>query len=364
MVSLSSENWKNLFKLIKALKKRGKVFIGISGGIDSAASVLILKNKGYSVTGVYLKTGSQGEDIKSLEALLQIEIIERDIQSEFQKQIVQPFVEDYIKGLTPSPCTECNPKIKWRYIQQTAMEHSAELWATGHYCNIEKVNGIYYISKGIDPKKDQSYYLWQLSQQTLQGAVFPLGRLTKEQVYQMMKEQGYRGLVERAQSMGICFLKKRSYKELLLEMRPELRNLNHGEIVDAKGDAIAKHCGYPFYTIAQKKGLNLPKGYCITEIDPQKNRITVGNKEILYSKQITLTNWQFNCIEEALHCNQLEAKVRGIGINPKGFCNIEVKGAKLQVTLDHPAWAVAKGQPVVFYIKNRLVGGGYVEEFV
>lgn len=343
---------------------KGKVFIGISGGIDSAASVLILKNRGYSVTGVYLKTCPQSEDIKSLERLLKVDIIEKDIQSEFQNQIVQPFIEDYINGLTPSPCTECNPKIKWKYIQQTAIEHSADLWATGHYCNIEKVNDIYYISKGLDSKKDQSYYLWQLNQETLQGAMFPLGNLTKEQVYQMMKEQGYIGLVEKAQSMGVCFLKKKNYKELLLEMRPELKNLNGGDIIDSKGNFISKHCGYPFYTIAQKKGLDIPKGYCITEIDSQRNLITIGDKHSLYSKEVTIINWQLNCIEEVLQCDKLEAKVRGIGINPKGFCKIEILDTKLKVTFDNPAWAVAKGQPIVFYIKNRLVGGGYVEAFI
>ncbi len=340
-----------------------RVFLGISGGIDSAASVLILKELGYEVVGVYLQIHTPLTDHEELQDRLGIKIIINNVSDIFNANIIDNFVNSYMMGLTPSPCVECNHSIKWKIIRQMALENGCNNWATGHYCNVSKHNGTYYIERGLDPIKDQSYYLWKLEQDILEGAIFPLGNYTKAQIYDMMREKGYQKIVNKPQSMSVCFLKDKGLKLFLEENLPTTNDLKGGDILDTDGNIIGKHDGYPFYTIAQKKGLGLNNGKCVIDIVPETNRLIVGNRNDLFTKEIIISNYYFGNLED-LSSNNIVANVRGIGENPKGFAQIKILDRnKAKISLEYPAWAVTKGQPVVFYCQNRVIGGGYAEEF-
>lgn len=336
-----------------------KVFIGISGGIDSAASVLLLKEQGYDVVGVYLQIVKPLEDKHFLEQQLGIKIIIDDVGKEFSTLIVDDFLRSYSVGQTPSPCVECNHKIKWRKLYEIAKRNGGGLIATGHYCQKQKVGDKFYVSRAVDNSKDQSYYLWGLEQDILSQAIFPLGNCTKQYIYEFMRSKGCDYFVNKPQSMSICFMNGKKLPQFLSE-RLSSNLLKIGDIIDSNGKIVGVHNGFPLYTIAQKKGLELPNGTCVTAIDANQNRLTVGSKEELYRKNITIRNWRFTDLSEVQNATNMTVTVRGIGRNPSGTAKVHIISDTLaEVELTSPAWAVASGQPVVFYIEERVVGGAY-----
>ncbi|MFI3315563.1 MAG: tRNA 2-thiouridine(34) synthase MnmA [Rikenellaceae bacterium] len=340
------------------------ISVGVSGGIDSAATVLILKNRGYDIKGVTFKTLSDTTHDSSsiLAEKLGIEIEEVDISTHFKEAIIDPFCNAYIEGLTPSPCVECNCSIKWEVIKNHALSHNATHWATGHYAQITKIDSLLYITKGVDELKDQSYYLWKLSQETLKGCVMPLGGSTKRDIIKMVSQSNIDYLTSKSESMGVCFLGKGGYKELLKNEYPDVSKLNGGLIVDRNSNILGHHEGYPFYTLAQRKGLPINKPLCVVEINRNENLIVVGERDELYSDSFFIRDYSFVAIDEAIYSRELTVKVRGIGDNPTGYCTIEIL-SKTQIfvrLLSDKAWALTAGQPVVFYIGDRVVGGGYI----
>lgn len=340
------------------------VSVGVSGGVDSAATVLMLKNRGFNVKGVHFSVFSEknSDYLERLSECLDIDIVDRDVSELFDRTIINPFVDGYLCGATPSPCVECNPTIKWRVVRGFGEQIGASYWATGHYARVVKHNGLFYVARGVDPLKDQSYYLWKLDQSTLKGAIMPLGDNLKVEVKKFMSHSGLDALSCQKESMGVCFLGRGGYKELLRGRVTDIDRLCDGEIIDRGGRVVGSHEGYPFYTIAQYKGLNLDKGLCVVEIDPKNNRLIVGDQNELYTDNFAVENYNFVSIDEAKYSANIEVKVRGIGRNPNGYCKIQIiDGSNLRVELlSDKAWAVAKGQPVVFYIDQRVVGGGYI----
>lgn len=341
-----------------------KVYVGVSGGVDSAAAVLILKNKGYDVTGVYIDMlgGEISSDVEALKQRLDIEIIIINAQKEFEERVVSPFIESYINGETPSPCSICNPLIKWDILIKTANRLSGEhaKVATGHYAQITERNSLLYITKAKDELKNQSYYLWKLSQEVLRRAVFPLGEYLKSELKEMMSKEGYDFVAKKKESMGVCFLQGKTYQEFLLNQLPELKNLAGGELRDSKNTVIGHHNGYPFYTLAQRRGLQIEKGKCVIKIDKQANKLFVGTPNDLRTKELVVKDYLIVDENEFFSSEKLSLCVRGIGENPKGYCKVTriENTQKLHIEiLDDYAWAVTSGQPVVFYIDNVVVGG-------
>lgn len=344
-----------------------RIYVGVSGGIDSAATLVVLKEQGFEVTGVYLfMRGAVVEEStrKQLDEISKktgVEILIHDVREKFQKCVVDPFIEGYLAGETPSPCTDCNPQIKWSSLLEVADRNGGGMVATGHYCRVVEQNGHYYLAKGCDPLKDQSYYMWQLPQSVLSRAVFPLGEMTKSEVREFMRQHDWEVMVEKRESMGICFLEGKKYAQWL----EKFITLPVGEVVNGKGDVIGSHRGYPFYTLAQKKGFTLfhgEHGLAVVEIDCARNRLVVGESQSLQSNVLYLKKWQFVSLDELFTEPCLEVKVRGVGENPSGYCKVTQEGELMKVTLcDDTAWAVTKGQPVVFYVNERLIGGGIVE---
>ncbi|MFI3321660.1 MAG: tRNA 2-thiouridine(34) synthase MnmA [Rikenellaceae bacterium] len=344
-----------------------KISVGVSGGVDSAATVLMLKELGYEVYGVRFAVNQTDYrnnllDNSNLSERLDIEINEVDITQTFEKKIITPFIDSYLSGRTPSPCVECNCSIKWDVIEQNGAKIGAQNWATGHYARVVEHNGLYYVAKGVDPVKDQSYYLWQLSQSTLKGAIMVLGDKRKEQIKEFMFKKGYRELSSKKESMGVCFLGRGGYKELLKSRVDNIERLEGGEIVDRDGRVVGRHDGYPFYTLAQRKGLGLVRPNCVVAVDSERNRLIVGDENELYCSTFRVKNYKFVCLDEVMDSKRLEVKVRGVGWNPEGYCKVDiVDGNSLIVNLlSSRAWAVSSGQPVVFYIDDRVVGGGYI----
>lgn len=339
-----------------------KVFLGVSGGVDSFASALLLKDRGYDVTGVHiLMDGVCREDIDSLSRNLGIEIIVQDASALFREKVIDNFIDTYVDGGVPSPCVECNRYVKWQTLKKVADAHGGGFLATGHYCRTERIGTLFFIRKGVDNLKDQSYYMWGLGQDILSRALFPLGELTKPEVKAFVSEHGYQTLTKRNESMGLCFMGGKKLRDYLIEQRIGLKALEGGEIVDKNGTVIGKHSGYPFYTLAHKKGLSLPAGKCVINVDKVNNRLLIGDHKDLFTNILHIKNMYITSQEMLLNCKQLTVKVRGVGSNPAGFATIRIFGTEAEITLSEPAWAVAEGQPVVLYDGDLVLGGGIIQ---
>lgn len=283
-----------------------------------------------------------------------IPLVVKDVSARFGA-ITEYFLSEYACGRTPAPCTLCNAAIKWPSLVAEADRMGIRAIATGHYFNTERYNGRTYAARADDRSKDQSYYLWGLPQSTLERIVTPMGHLFKSD---LMK-----GSAQRRESMGICFLKGTSCRQYISAHRPD--TLRQGNIVDTDGNIIGRHDGTAFYTIGQKRGLDIPAdGRCIVAIDARSNTITVGEESRLYYTTLEAGLCNIVDMEELLTSNDVEAVIRGIGRNPQGFARCTcLPNGRIRIDLDSPAWAPAAGQPVVFYRGNRVIGGGIVEKY-
>lgn len=344
-----------------------KILVALSGGVDSAATALILYERGYLVTAVTFDLTGDTQAIESTRRLaerLKIPLIVEDVRKAFRQEVVDYFTDGYLRGETPAPCSVCNPRIKWETLKKVADRERIPLIATGHYVRTTEQNGHRYVTEGVDPVKDQSYYLWDLDQEILKRAVTPLGDFTKAQVRELMDFWGYTDLTARRESMGVCFLDKEGYAGLLRREVPDIDRLDGGEVADESGRVIGTHCGYPFYTVGQKRGFTLfepEEERYILEIDPARNRLIVGEREKLWQTRLRVRDYRIVDPGEFFSTDKLKVKVRGLGINPEGFCTVREAGGTLIVDVPSKAYAPAKGQPVVFYIDNRVVGGGYLQ---
>ncbi len=343
------------------MKKR--IYIGVSGGMDSAAAVLLLKEEGYEVTGVSMQMYGASPDTERLSQLLDIEIIGVDVRKAFEQRVISPFIDSCMKGETPSPCVICNNTIKWLILNELAPSECGI--ATGHYCRILQTReGIYHIARGKDPVKDQSYYLWQLPQEILSRIVMPLGEWRKEDVRKWLIKKGFPEWSSQKESMGVCFLSGNKPGDFLLHRMPRLQTLQGGLLKDATGHPLGTHKGYIFYTIGQRRGLPLEKGECVIAIDAIRNEVTIGSPADLFVSEFWLRDWILS--EDFFNGNRdtITVQVRGVGRNPQGKIEIQKEDTLLHVRLtEDKAWALAQGQPAVFYSGECVVGGGIVEKF-
>ncbi|WP_320052733.1 tRNA 2-thiouridine(34) synthase MnmA [uncultured Acetobacteroides sp.] len=343
-----------------------KVAVGMSGGIDSTLTAIKLKESGFQVVGVTLwmvdgpKSAKAIEDAELQAKRIGIEHHVVDCSEAFTETIVRPFAEAYLKGETPSPCAWCNPQVKWRQLADFADSIGARYIASGHYVQTAEHNGHYYVLKGEDSKKDQSYYLWMLPESIIRRMVQPLGTILKEQAKQEIRDRHFDDLVPNHESMSVCFLEGMDYRHFIAQLMPErMAEVRPGEVLDEAGNAIGRHSGIPFYTIGQKRGLELTteREAYIQSMDSASNTITIGKKADLLRSEFRVREVHLIRKEEITPTTPLEVKVRGLGLNPEGYGYLTIEGDAGTVTLDNPAWAISPGQPVVFYIGDRLVGG-------
>ncbi len=331
------------------------VLLGFSGGIDSCTSALRLMAEGYHVVALTIDTmGDKAMLHKARTKAEEIgaEWLMYDAREEFKREIIDYFCQEYAMGHTPAPCTRCNPLIKWRTLLNEANRLGIKHIATGHYFNIEKRDERYYVTKGVDESKDQSYYLWGLSQEILSRAITPMGNAIKSDVKQAFKDK--------SESMGICFLNGLPYAEFL---RNRGIDMPDGDIVNRNGEVCGRHNGIARYTIGQRRGVGIPEGMRVIGIDATHNHIIVGENELLYHNQLHIAHCNIVDEEELLTAKDITVKIRGIGRNPQLPVSVEATHGGYIVKTQDPVWAPAIGQPLVFYRNNWVIGGGIVVDF-
>ena len=362
------------------MSKKGRVLVAMSGGIDSSLAAVMLHEEGYEVIGMTMKTWdytSSGSSKKetgccSLESINDARDIAvslgfphyiLDIREEFGDYVIDHFTSEYLNGRTPNPCVLCNTHIKWDALLRRADKLDCDFIATGHYANLNFENDRYYISKGVDEDKDQSYALWGVSQASLSRTKFPLGKLTKNYIREMAMERGFVELVKKSESYEICFVPDNDYRGFLKRRVNGLeQEVAGGDFVLEDGTVVGKHEGYPFYTIGQRKGLGIALGYpvFVTAIDKKNNRVVLGTKNKL-SKDGMMVN-QLNMQKYADLIGKSTETVTKVRYNDDGTpAVIEQIGPEMKVLFHEGVNAIAPGQAAVFYEGNDVIGGGWIQ---
>lgn len=345
---------------------KGKVVIGLSGGIDSSMAALLLKNQGYEVIGLHFsfEDDKYPQRVIDIAQRLDIPVVVQNISNDFSL-VKNHFASEYLKGRTPSPCTFCNKIIKWKKLNDFANANNCDFISSGHYINKNLYNGHYHLQKGADPVKDQSYFLWELESHIIERMLTPLGNLTKTQVKNFASENGFIDIAKNNESMGICFLQNLDYREFLkINLPEETIRIKSGLVKDETNKVIGKHNGYIYYTVGQKRDLflDLPREAYVSSIDPINNELTIGTKKSLNQSNILLK--EIHLINpQSLNTNsKVSVNIRGYGLNPQKPAIIKsISDDGIEIKLESPAWAVAPGQPVVFYDNDIVLGGGIAE---
>ncbi len=337
------------------------ILVAMSGGVDSSVAAYKLISDGCSVNGVYLRLASvkdESEDALSAACRLGIEFYVSDRREDFQKKIVSRFATEYSRGLTPNPCVFCNETMKFPALFDVAREKGIPLTATGHYAGIYRKNGVYYLRKSKNIAKDQSYMLYRLPQEMLRKLIFPIGDMDKDEVRTLAQQAGI-PVAHKADSQDICFVPDGDYRPVLsavLGAQPP-----KGDFVYEDGRVIGKHNGIWGYTVGQRKGLGLAWEHPLYVLskDTEKNIVTVGKSESLFSDTLTATEVVY-CSEEMQSTFRCEAKVRYS--HSGSLCTVEKTGENtVKVLFDTPQRAITPGQSVVFYDGDTVIGGGYIE---
>ena len=335
-----------------------KVLIGMSGGVDSAVAALLLKNEGYLVTGATMILTENEEsnnqnvnDAKTVCDKLGIEHIVLDLRKEFKKYVINNFIDSYKKGITPNPCIECNRYIKFDLLYEKAKELGIDTIATGHYAKIENNH----IIKSDSPK-DQTYFLYGINKELLKYIIFPLEKMIDKKDIRNIALENDLIVARKKDSQEICFVENDDYGKFLENNLDKLPD--SGDFVLKDGTFIGKHKGIMYYTIGQRKGLNISykKPLYIIEIDYTNNKIVLGDEKDLYKDSLIITN--INLLEDNLE--NLTCKIRYR--TPEVPCNIEILSTnEIKVKFDKPVKSITKGQSAVLYSNNILVGGGIIK---
>ncbi len=351
----------------------------MSGGLDSTVTAIMLHEQGYEVVGITMKTwdyatsgGSKKEtgccsldsinDARQVSVDLGFHHFIVDIREEFGDYVINNFVDEYLSGRTPNPCVLCNTHIKWEALLRRADQMDCEFIATGHYAQVQQFKDRYYISKGTDATKDQSYVLWGLSQDCLRRTCFPLGRLQKTEIRQMAKDMGLAELANKAESYEICFVPDNDYRSFLKRRVKGLeQRVDGGLFIDKHGKVLGKHKGYPFFTIGQRKGLGIALGqpYFVSEIRPETNEVVLGLEEDLLRNGMFVHNLniqKYNAIDAAM---RVSTKIRYKSPGALSTISPEADGI-LKVEFDTMVNAITPGQSAVFYEGDDVVGGGNI----
>lgn len=365
-----------------------RVFVGLSGGVDSSVAAALLLEQGYDVTGVYMKNWSKDlpgfpcpwkedyQDAKRVAVKLGIPFELWDFEAEYFEKVVQYMLDGFKAGITPNPDIMCNQEIKFKLFYELAMEKGADFIATGHYSKVlndETKSGFKsaltpilnsgMLVKAIDDNKDQTYFLYRVTEDALAHTLFPLGGMTKPQVREEAKK---RGLItaNKKESMGICFVGKVGIREFLEQYLEDfVQEQGPGDIVDQHGEVIGEHDGAIFYTIGQRHGLDVGGGlpYYVTGKDMQKNEVYVTNNiqdENLWSDTLTLaeTHW-INSLPVKEKIYQVRTRHRA-ALSDCEFFAISTNTA--EVKMDEELRALTPGQSAVFYDGDICIGGGII----
>ena len=367
-------------------EKNKRVVVAMSGGVDSSVAAAKLKDEGYEVIGItmHLWNYYEGDDCDTTGATkggcctlddvndarrvadkLGIPFYVLNMEEAFSREVVDYFVDSYLKGETPNPCVKCNQVLKFDVLLKKAKELEADYLATGHYGSIMKdSSGRLGLYKGRDLNKDQSYFLFTMSEEEMAHVLFPLADMTKEETREYARRLGLT-TAEKSESQEICFVEGGRYQEFI-EERLVANGVNAtdimkaGDIVTPSGEVLGKHMGLHSYTVGQRKGLSLNNGpWYVVALDMEKNNLVVGKDEDIFSSSLTAREFHWtNGIPSA--DLTLEAKIRYS--KKTAPCSFEVSDDKVIVSFETPQKAVTPGQAVVLYEGDRVVGGGWIEK--
>ncbi|MCQ2455077.1 MAG: tRNA 2-thiouridine(34) synthase MnmA [Clostridia bacterium] len=338
-----------------------KVALGMSGGVDSSAAALILKNSGYDVLGITLKLfGESDADAKTVCDKLKIEHRIIDLTELFKKTVISDFISQYQLGATPNPCIVCNEKIKFGAMLEYALSQKAEMTATGHYAVIEKNGDRFLLKKPADISKDQTYVLYGLSQYQLSHTLFPLGNLSKAQVRDIAEENGFVN-AKKKDSQDICFVEDGDYAKFIADMTGEVPE--KGYFTDINGNILGEHKGLINYTVGQRKGLGIALGKpaFVIEKNTDNKQVVLGDEDCLFKKNVLINNTNFIPFDNISGDIKCLAKLRYR--HKEEPCIIHpVSKTQVLIEFEKPQRAPAKGQSAVFYDGDYCLGGGIIEK--
>jgi tRNA-uridine 2-sulfurtransferase len=360
-------------------KGTGRVAVAMSGGVDSSVAAALLLEQGHEVFGITMRVWNpspvpvdpEGSSCKSdssdhvadarrVADQLGIQLFVVDFQEEFRRLVIEDFVGEYYHGRTPNPCVRCNRTVKFGLLMDKARELGAEYLATGHYARIEPGDdGFFHLLKGDDPRKDQSYFLFALTQEQLSRSLFPLGGLTKPGVRAIASRLGLR-LAEKGESQEICFIPDDDYVSFLEAEKGA--GLLTGDIVDSRGSVLGSHCGTYRYTVGQRRGLGIAwrEPLYVLGVDAQRRKVVVGPKEELYRDGLTAARMNWIMPAPATEFDA-SCKIR-YRHQPVACRVLPLPDNRVEVRFQEREKSVTPGQAVVFYDNDRVLGGGWIEE--
>ncbi len=337
------------------------IAVALSGGVDSACAALLLRDAGHGVTGLHMKLSDRDSDswdqVRAVGDSIGIAVKLVDLSESFQRHVVDYFVSEYNSGRTPSPCPRCNRQIKMTLLAERALELGVERLSTGHYARIVSKDDRFALFKGSDSSRDQSYFLFMLTQKILSNLIFPLGGLTKVEVRRIAELRGL-PVSSTEDSQELCFVPDNTYVNFLLEQGAEAKP---GLIVDEDGNVIGKHPGIIFFTVGQRRGLGVcgPEPLYVLAINHERHEIVVGKKNRTLVSGIVIDQLSFVSGKTPDWNDSFTIKVRST--SREATCKIRDTGSgSLTISFDSPQSGVAPGQAAVLYKENEVVGGGWI----
>lgn len=371
--------------------KRMKLAIAMSGGVDSSAAAAILKEQGHDLVGFTMQLWNQRRGISvdengdplpsrccSLDDVYDARRVAEELgfpfyvlnlEREFERDVVQPFVASYLAGETPIPCVSCNSRLKFASLDQLARSLGCDKVATGHYARVEydEAANRYRLLRGRNLEKDQSYFLWELTQDQLSRSMFPLGEMSKSEVREVAREHAL-AVAEKSESQEICFVPDGNYAGFIdryLEAAGSSdRKPGAGEILDAGGAVVGHHAGIHRYTVGQRRGIGIagPEPLYVISIDAPKNEVVVGPQDDLLEREFTAAGVNWIAFEKPDSAIRAEVRIRYRHTPAAAIITPVVgdKDGRVRVNFDEPQRAITPGQATVFYRGDEVVGGGWI----